>query len=50
MDRPKNLFPETPDQFQNIDIIYNIIEVPDPKKNLNYDRMVIVCSDWHFHE
>ena len=22
-----------------------------PKKNyLNYDRMVIVCSDWHFHE
>ena len=36
--------------------IYNrcsyFIKVPNPpKKNyLNYDRMVIVCSDWHFHE
>ena len=31
--------------------VHILSKYPTPqKKYLNYDRMVIVCSDWHFHE
>ena len=37
--------------YIDIYIIFNILSKYPTKKNyLNYDRMVIVCSDWHFHE
>jgi len=53
LERPENPFAENPEQMQNIEIIYSIFyrsTQPKKKNFLNYDELLMVCSDWHFNE